>query len=368
MISLTSNDRNAVRVRSLLQHSLSANMLNFWAQKIHPLWSVNQALAQIIDRQSCAEGSISVTLKLNQHAALPKAGQHIAVRAQINGVWVERCYSPIQHDSALRHVTITVKQVAGGKLSQWLHQQAKVGDIMQVGAVFGDFHLPKDQRPIVMLAAGSGITPMISLLRDWQRQPSTRPIQLRYWVSRREQACFVEELLNLQQIQPHFSFQLYLTQERAIQAHERQGRIDAEQFADLRDVDQTHLLVCGSADFVGAAQVSLPAPYHAQIEAFSPPAMSTPVIADGAVSSVQIHLKRQQRHLNVPVGQSILTALETAGISHPSGCRMGLCNTCACTKLSGVTEHLIDQQQQHEADSALRVCVHSAKTDLVLDL
>ncbi|MFZ3192444.1 MAG: iron-sulfur cluster-binding domain-containing protein [Moraxellaceae bacterium] len=354
----------ASRFGQLLQETLHKDLLNFWGGKIHPLWSVDQALAQIVGRQIIAEDSITLILKANRNVQMPDAGQHLMVQAQINGVWVGRSYSPSLLPERLRHLSITIKHVEGGKLSTWLTTQAKVGDIVRLGQPFGDFRLPQDQRPVVMLAAGSGITPMISLLRDWQQQPDTRPMQLHYWVSRREQACFVEELLCLQQMQPNFSFQLYLTQERAIQAHERQGRICVEQFADLSDLAQSHVLACGSADFVQAAQTSLPHVYQWQVEAFAPPAQ--PIAASD--QQVTITLQRQQRSLSVPVGQSILAALDAAGIAHPSGCRMGLCNTCACTKLSGTTEHLLYHQQQHEADSALRLCVNTAKTDLLLDL
>ena len=348
--------------RALLRHALPTELLNFWGSRIHPLWSLDQALAQIVGRQVTAEGSISLILKANRNVQMPQAGQHLMVNAQINGTWVGRSYSPSLLPERSRHLSITIKQVDGGKLSTWLTTQAKVGDIVRLGQPFGDFRLSQDQRPVVMLAAGSGITPMISLLRDWQQQPNARPIQLHYWVSRREQACFIEEFLCLQQMQPNFSFQLYLTQERAIQAHERQGRICVEQFADLHDIAQSHVLACGSADFVQAAQTSLPQVYQWQVEAFAPPAQ--PI----AAKRVQITLRRQQRSLTVPVGQSILTALEAAGVQHPSGCRMGLCNTCACSKLSGMTEHLIHHQQQHDAEPALRLCVNTAKTDLVLDL
>ncbi|MEC7119740.1 MAG: iron-sulfur cluster-binding domain-containing protein [Pseudomonadota bacterium] len=351
-------------LRRLVRDTLPSDLLNFWSSQLHPLWSVDQALAQVVGRQISAEGSVTLTLKTNRHVQMPKAGQHMAVRAQVNGVWVERSYSPSVLSDRPKHLSITIKQVEGGKLSTWLTQQAKIGDIVQLGSPFGALQLPQDQRPIVLLAAGSGITPMISLLRAWQQQPDARPIQLRYWVSRREQACFVEELLCLQQIQPNFSFQLYLTQERAIQAHEQQSRIHAEQFADLSDLDQSHVLACGSADFVQTAQASLPNVHQWQIEAFAPPVQSIAV----SDQQVTVTLQRQQRTLHVPIGQSILSALEAAGIAHPSGCRMGLCNTCACAKLSGTTEHLIDRHQQHDADSALRVCVSTAKTDLVLDL
>lgn len=348
----------------LLKATLTPDLINFWLKKLNPIWSFDQAVAQIVDRQETAKGSVTFVLKLNRHAKIPKAGQHLAVRAQVNGVWVERSYSPSMLQNRPRHLIITVKQVASGKLSQWFMQQAKVGDVLQLGQPFGEFAWPQAQHSVVLLAAGSGITPMISLLRDWSQKPDLRPVQLRYWVSYREQACFVEELLFLQQSKPNFSFQLYLTQEQPLHTHERQGRLSAEQFLEYAEPEQSHVLVCGSADFVHTAQASLPRVNQWQVEAFSPPVR--PIEASN--QQVTITLQRQQKRLTIPVGQSILVALEAAGMSHPSGCRMGLCNTCACPKTSGTTEHLISREQRHEVDSALRVCISTAKTDLILDL
>lgn len=347
----------------LLKGTLTPDLMNFWLKKINPIWSFDQAVAQIVDRQMTAEGTMTFVLKLNRHTKIPKAGQHLAVRAQVNGVWVERSYSPSVLQNRPRHLMITVKQVTSGKLSQWFTQQAKIGDVVQLGQPFGEFAWPQDGHPIVLLAAGSGITPMISLLRDWP-QKSDAHVQLHYWVSHREQACFVEELLRLQQSKPNFSFQLYLTQEPALHAHERQGRLSAAQFFEYAELEQSHILVCGSADFVSTAQISLPSVYQWHVEAFSPPVHPVEV----SNQQVTITLQRQQKILKIPIGQSILVALETAGIAHPSGCRMGLCNTCACSKLSGTTEHLLSHDQRHEVDSALRICISAAKTDLILDL
>ncbi|MDR9778969.1 2Fe-2S iron-sulfur cluster-binding protein, partial [Rhizobium hidalgonense] len=103
-------------------------------------------------------------------------------------------------------------------------------------------------------------------------------------------------------------------------------------------------------------------------ESFSPPQLSVLNATNDQQQTVQIFLQKQQRSIGVPVGQSILMALENEGIAHPSGCRMGLCNTCACGKISGTTQHLISGDQQHDADSALRVCVSTAQNDLILDI
>ena len=64
----------------------------------------------------------------------------------------------------------------------------------------------------------------------------------------------------------------------------------------------------------------------------------------------------------------VIKVLEAQGIQSPSGCRMGICNTCACAKTSGSTRHLPSGALEHEASSALKLCISSAASDLELDL
>lgn len=374
-------------LRTLLGHSLAPDMLDFWLGKVNPLWSVQQPLAQIVARQAVGQDSVSLTLKPNRHVVWPAAGQHVSIGAVVAGRRVERSYSPSPVADQPELMVITVKQVTGGRLSNWLYFQAQEGDILHIGQPFGEFYWPEPEQPMLLLAAGSGITPMMSLLRQhlspsssWptaQKRPTRPPlprkqsVQLHYWVSRREQACFIDELLALQQHQPNFSLHLYVTQSSAQQPYEQHGRIQASQFAQQQDLANSHVLACGPAGFVATAQQILQTQVQSfQAEAFSPPLISPASLQPDALAgqTVQISLQRQQRELTVPVGQSILAALEAEGITHPSGCRMGLCNTCACPKLSGSTQHLISGEQQHDENPALRLCVSAARSDLVLDI
>lgn len=366
---------STLSLKDLLTHTVNAEMVNFWAEKLNPLWRIGQPVAKIVSRQVSAKDTVTLLLAPNKYVQKPQAGQHLMVGAEVQGVRIARSYSSSSIPNRPNLLSITVKQVSGGKLSQWLCQQAKVGDVLFLGQPFGEFTWPEQHNAVMLLAAGSGITPMISLLRQHvtQKSHSKQPVQLHYWVSEREQACFVDELLALQKIQPQFSFYLHLTRQASQHAHEQQGRIDSNQLfnelAQSAELANMHVLACGSAGFVTSAQQLLQDRVASwQAEAFSPP-KPTPVLDNIAENAtVEIRLQQQQRTLTVPVGQSILTALEAEGIAHPNGCRMGLCNTCACPKLSGTTQNLIDGNEQHEADSALRVCVSSARSNLILDI
>ncbi|MEO6687632.1 MAG: 2Fe-2S iron-sulfur cluster-binding protein, partial [Dokdonella sp.] len=124
------------------------------------------------------------------------------------------------------------------------------------------------------------------------------------------------------------------------------------------------VFACGPNGFVARARDLLGERVRSfQAEAFSPPAR---VVDDTA--SVQVTLATSGRTLQLSRGQSLLEGLEVAGLAPASGCRMGICNTCACEKISGSTRNLHTGERVDEPVSALRLCVNSAATDLVLDL
>ena len=91
---------------------------------------------------------------------------------------------------------------------------------------------------------------------------------------------------------------------------------------------------------------------------------------DGRVDTrdVTVMLARSNRVLSVPSGQPLLAALEAQGMKPKYGCRMGICNTCACGKTAGTTQDLNSGDLCAEPVSALRLCVSRACTDLTLDL
>ena len=79
-------------------------------------------------------------------------------------------------------------------------------------------------------------------------------------------------------------------------------------------------------------------------------------------------MRASGRSLDLPRGRSLLAALEEAGLTPASGCRMGICHTCVCPKLGGTSRNLQSGELQAEPEQALRLCVSAPASDLVLDL
>ncbi len=352
----------------LLSPFVNPGVFDFWAQQIRPDWSWDRPLATVVERRLEARDTVTLTLKLNRHCQLPQPGQHINVSAEIDGRRVTRSYSPTRVDPKRRTLDITVRQVLNGVVSSHLVHNAQVGDVLELGDAFGCMTWPAGVGgKWLMLAAGSGITPLISLIRQAQQSASPADITLIYWAKTRADLCFATELRSLAAHNPNFRFYPVLTQEAERLDDEAAGRLDNVLLNSVvTDLSLRQVFACGPSGFVDTAR-SLTAGIALQFEAeaFTPAA---PLRTDAASQPVRITLQSTGRTVTVPSGQALLPALEAQGLSVPHGCRMGICNTCSCTKVSGTTQDLQSGDRLDEPNSAVRLCVSSAQTDLTLDL
>lgn len=351
--------------RRLARPWLSPGVFDFWASRLHPTWSWERPLARIVERRAESADAVTLVLRPNRHWGGCRPGQHLNLSAEIDGSRVTRSYSPTGLPGRDRRIAITVKAVEGGKLSRYLCERARVGDVLDLGPAFGDMQLD-EAAPVarLLLAAGSGITPMIAFVRALVARGMPAPLSLLYWARKREQLCFVDELRGYAAAHPQFQLRFLLTGEAAQAADEGVGRIDAAQLASLADLDRREVYACGPGGFVDRARALLAGRARSfQAEAFSPPPRT-----QQTEGTVEITLAASARSFTVARGQSLLSALEAQGLKPASGCRMGICNTCACGKRSGSTRHLHTGDVQHEPVSALRLCVNTATSDLVLDL
>ena len=354
------------RIKRLLNPVVAPGVFDFWASRVNRTWSWQRPLARVVDREQASTDSVSLVLAPNRHVGGFAPGQHVNVTAEVSGVRITRSYSLIGLPRADGRVSITVKGIAGGKLSQHLCQHARVGDVLEIGPAFGEMQLPKQHEgEYLFLAAGSGITPLMALTRSLAAQGMPVPLTLLYWARTRGELCFVEELRALAAAQPRFRLHLLLTRDMPREADEPTGRISESLLKILVEQPSSqHVMACGPGGFVEAARGLL----NGQVRSFQAEAFTLPPMEFVDTGTVQVRLAKRGVTLQLPRGQSLLTALEAEGIRPESGCRMGICNTCACGKAAGSTRHLPSGELVHEPASALKLCINSAVSDLELDL
>ncbi|KAA8731726.1 iron-sulfur cluster-binding domain-containing protein [Acinetobacter qingfengensis] len=335
------------------------DMTNFWLQKINPLWSTHEVLGKIVNKKIIAHDMIALTVRCNRNMQYGLPGQHHPIKVEIEGRKYERTYSLTQLNA--NHVQINVKKVPQGIMSHWLCEQSHIGDIIELGTPYGDMTLSQLPQQLIMVAAGSGITPMYSMLYNLAQngQLSNIQITLLYWAKQQQDFAFQTEFTQWQEQYTHFNVQYFCTQQTPFDS-----RINTEHRKKFNNIQQQDVYICGPSGFVNAATQVFSDAKQLCSEAFS----LSPIPVDTEAGVIQITLSKSNQIVTIPKGQPILIGLEQANVKPTHGCRMGICNKCSCKKANGQTKNLNDGSINNEPNQDLRICVNTAQSDLILDL
>jgi ferredoxin-NADP reductase len=357
-------------LQKLVAPLIDPAVFDFWAGLVNPAWSWSRALARVVERRVEAQDAVTLVLQPNRHCGKVRPGQHINVSAEVNGRRTTRSYSITNVPGRDGRIEITVKRVDGGKLSTHLCRDIREGDAVELGPAFGEMTMSaQPQGKWLFLAAGSGITPLMSLTRMLAAQNMPVDLTLIYWAKTRAELCFLLELRQLAARQPKFKLQIVLTHEAECLSDEASGFISQEQINELvKDLPERQIYACGPGGFVDTARALTAGVARSFLaEGFTP---SAPVSTDteAETKTVRVQLLKSGRALDVSSGKSLLVALEEQGLNPAHGCRMGICHTCVCTKHEGTTQDINTGDQDTEPDTTVRICVSRACTDISLDL
>ncbi|MEP9382187.1 ferredoxin reductase [Nocardioides sp. KR10-350] len=271
-------------------------------------------------------------------------GQYVRIGVDVDGVRHWRAYSLTHGPRADGHISITVKAVPNGKVSRHLVHRARPGTLVHLEQAAGDFVLPTDlhsrPRKLLFVTAGSGVTPVIGMLRNLF--PVTDEGVVRLVRSRHLDVVVVHVapsrpgsifIRNLEQLDGVGAIRLV---PRYTDAH---GRLDTEQLGDLvPDLAERATYACGPAGLLEALEEhherhGLPL----QTERFR---TATVVAANDEHSGGTVAFARAGTTLDAPGDTPILDAAEEAGVLMPSGCRMGICYGCVLPLKEGAVRDL----------------------------
>jgi ring-1,2-phenylacetyl-CoA epoxidase subunit PaaE len=277
-------------------------------------------------------------------------GQHLNLRAELGGEETRRSYSICSgvDDGELR---VAIKKVPGGRFSVWANERLAAGDAIDVMTPEGRFFTPLDAsqaRRYVAFAAGSGITPVLSLIRTaLAREPRSR-FTLVYGNRRLASTMFHESLCELKDryLSRFVIYNVFSREEQEVELFN--GRIDAAKvrafLATLVPADGIDdAFVCGPASMIDEVEGALIAAgvprEHVHVERFGVPgaAAALPVDdAEAAEARVTLVVDGVRREIDFHRGQhSILEAGRAAGIDLPFSCKGGMCSTCRAKLLEG---------------------------------
>ena len=310
--------------------------------------------------QRLTAGAVAVSFTVPPELAETFAfepGQHLTLRADIDGEDVRRSYSiclPRSEALARHEVRVGSSQVPGGAMSTWLNHEVKVGDSIEVMSPLGGFTCPTDatvQRHHVAIAAGSGITPVLSLLATaLEEEPESRATLI-FGNRRTDSVMFLEELEDLKNTYPGRFHLIHVLSREPQDVELFTGRIDRDKlerfFTTLVPVDTVdEWYLCGPFGMVETAREMLEErgvdTHHVHYEVFHVDEVGQPapvVVEDPgapAEAVVTVNLDGRTTRVEMPSKQeTILAATLRERPDAPFSCTGGVCGTCRARVVDG---------------------------------
>lgn len=367
MFTHTAQASGRVLARTLRQRVLGSELLDLltgphgvdrYTELVAPTWTLGEARAKVTDVRRTTPRSVTLTLTPNDtflSAHTVKAGQYVNLTIEIDGRQHTRCYSPANAEGTAT-LELTVGRHDGGLVSNHLYEHARRGMVVGLSGAAGDFTLPAPgpltPRRILFVSGGSGITPVMAMLRTLVARGHRGEIAFVHYARTPAEACYRDELAAMPSV-------------RVLHGYTRSdggdlaGRFGAEHLAAAMPSPDA-VFACGPKDLVDAVQSHCD---NVRTESFVPPALDTPANPSGgrvtfSDSGVGI----------VDDGRSLLEQAESAGLSPQNGCRMGICHTCTRRKTAGTVRNLVTGAVSTAPEEDVQICVSVPVGDVDLSL
>lgn len=285
-----------------------------------------------------------------------KAGQHLTLKADIDGEEVRRNYSLcVAPGEGL--VKVTVKRIKGGLFSNWVAERLRAGDAMEVMSPHGSFTVPFDAgaaRRYVGIAGGSGITPIMSLIRTALSEEPNSRFTLFYGNRDSQSVIFLEALADIKdRYMGRFELFHFLAEEEG-EIDLFNGMLDAARVGDaiqrlvVEPDDVAAWFICGPGPMMDAAESVLVdrgiVRERIHIERFTAGRPSEAMAAQlaafqekAAGQVIAVTLDGRTRRIEFD-GSTILDSARKAGLQAPFACKAGVCATCRAKVISGKVE------------------------------
>lgn len=350
--------------------------------------------------EDSAEQICSFYLEPEAGEALPsyKPGQFLTFRLDVPKVdgnskgteQITRCYS-LSDTPQPNHYRISIKRVPApskgdhppGRSSNFFHDHIQVGSILQVRAPSGHFYLEPGSSPIVLIAGGIGITPMLSMLNWCLTQQPEREVWFFYGVRNSHEAAFAQHLLAAAATHSNVHLRMcfsdpFPTDQIGRDFHHH-GRVDVHLFRTELPLRPYHYYMCGPTPMLESLVPALEdwgvADSHIHFETFGPASItrrksaSAPAASEAAtpVSDILVTFAKSGKQVPwSPQSDNLLEFAEAQGIVIDSGCRAGGCGTCQTRIRSGEVVYRQSPDYDPEPGTCL-MCLCTPKTHVTLE-
>jgi ferredoxin-NADP reductase len=338
---------------------------------------------EIVDVCHRGIGSVTLTLRPDRAWRGFRAGQHVGLTVEIDGVRETRFYSPACSEHTDGEIELTVRSHPAGKVSRYLNEHAHRGMVVGCSAAEGELVLPR-KRPerLLLISGGSGITPVMSILRTLHQEGHPSHVTFLHYARTRRHVPYRDELERIAGGAPNIRVELVGTREGGTRKGGA-GAGDASQSAPtdrhltghlLRrlapDYDGAHTYVCGPPSLIAAVRAlraadGVDGPLW--VESFQPPAFAP--AEDGITTNPEgsVRFVRSGKRAQSD-GRCLLEQAERAGLRPAYGCRMGICRMCTARKTQGSVRNLLSGRVSGGAGEDIQICVSAPVGDVELAL
>ena len=350
-----------LRLASLAERITTPLLPSDYLDAINPLLSGTHLRGRIVAIRRETPDAATIVIKPGRGWRRHIPGQYLRLGVEINGVRQWRTYSLTSRtDRTDGCVSITVKAVPGGIVSNHLVRQASAGTIVHLEQAAGDFTLDGAADKMLFVTAGSGITPVIGMLRNLADANSDIPnsdIVVVHSAPSAQDVIFGAELRTLAKQR----------RIRLVEIHtSTDGRLDASRLTELvEDLDQRRTWACGPAAMLDAIETHWAAAGIA--DRLRTERFRADIIATGDGGTVSFTATGTT--VEATGDQSLLDTGESAGVLMPSGCRMGICFGCVAPLRRGAVRDLRNGALTTAADGVvIQTCISAAAGDCDIDL
>jgi ferredoxin-NADP reductase len=344
---------------------LGPHGIDRYLELIKPGLTVNDARAEVLRMRRQSARSVTLTLATNGAWEGFQAGQYLRVGVEIDGVRRTRTYSPAgsQH-AAGNELELTVTEHPHGLVSGHLRRRLTPGTIVHLAAAQGEFMLPQ-ARParLVLISGGSGITPVLSMLRTLCDEGHTGPVRFVHYARTQADWLYEPEVRALARRHRGVEVSYHCTR-----GTEGGRRLDAAALGDVDDCSWA--AVCGPPTLIDGAREAWAQrggrPEQLLAETFTPGGRDRLTVSGDAAQGT-LRFLNSDRRAEI-AGGTLLEQAEAAGLSPDFGCRMGICHTCTCRKAAGAVRNLLTGEVSDEEDEDIQLCVSVPAGDVALEL
>jgi hypothetical protein len=390
MAQLHQDERAMLRARLDLIAAPVAKIAN---EKGQAAWSGFRKFrvdGKVLEAESCCSFYLAPHDGRPLPAYLP--GQYLTFRLQIPGQTREitRCYSLSDSPDHTDYYRVTIKRIPpppsvaeapAGLVSSHFHDRIQVGDILDVKAPSGHFHLDVNSRtPVVLVGGGIGVTPALSMLNYLVSAPGRREVWFFYGVRNGREHMVKDYLREIAEQHPHIHivpcYSDPLPAEKAMEDYQFGERVSVDLFKRVLEVNNFEFYICGPPPMMesltkGLAEWGVPEE-HIHFEAFGPASVRKVAKAEIAAAEnapgVEVNFVRSNKTVVWSSGAgSLLELAEAHGIRIDSGCRAGSCGTCVTAIRDGKVDYLSGKPDYDIEKGSCLACVAVPTGALSLD-